>query len=189
MAEGARLESVFRGNSNVGSNPTLSASYLTEFTTFSFRADVHWRPLRRDRLPHYPPMRFPHRVHHSSTIRIQRGLDRCVPHELLLHRERFAVVSEPGAIGLSDRRRAANPSQRTLLLCRCRGIREPRHARRMCSTGAQGKQRIPGRMVRFRCRSKSDFASMEGVPVILATTPSAMDVPRMGNAKDVRLYT
>ena len=28
MAEGARLESVFRGNSNVGSNPTLSASFL-----------------------------------------------------------------------------------------------------------------------------------------------------------------
>ena len=27
MAEGARLESVFRGNSNVGSNPTLSASF------------------------------------------------------------------------------------------------------------------------------------------------------------------
>ncbi len=28
MAEGARLESVFRGNSNVGSNPTLSAKSL-----------------------------------------------------------------------------------------------------------------------------------------------------------------
>ena len=28
MAEGARLESVFRGNSNVGSNPTLSAMLL-----------------------------------------------------------------------------------------------------------------------------------------------------------------
>ena len=28
VAEGARLESVFRGNSNVGSNPTLSASFL-----------------------------------------------------------------------------------------------------------------------------------------------------------------
>ena len=27
-AEGARLESVFRGNSNVGSNPTLSATYI-----------------------------------------------------------------------------------------------------------------------------------------------------------------
>jgi hypothetical protein len=27
VVEGARLESVFRGNSNVGSNPTLSASY------------------------------------------------------------------------------------------------------------------------------------------------------------------
>ena len=27
MAEGARLESVFRGNSNVGSNPTLSARF------------------------------------------------------------------------------------------------------------------------------------------------------------------
>jgi hypothetical protein len=26
VAEGARLESVFGGNSNVGSNPTLSAS-------------------------------------------------------------------------------------------------------------------------------------------------------------------
>ena len=30
MAEGARLESVFRGNSNVGSNPTLSA--ITAFS-------------------------------------------------------------------------------------------------------------------------------------------------------------
>ena len=28
MVEGARLESVFRGNSNVGSNPTLSASQI-----------------------------------------------------------------------------------------------------------------------------------------------------------------
>jgi hypothetical protein len=28
VAEGARLESVFRGNSNVGSNPTLSAMLL-----------------------------------------------------------------------------------------------------------------------------------------------------------------
>ena len=28
VAEGARLESVFRGNSNVGSNPTLSAKIL-----------------------------------------------------------------------------------------------------------------------------------------------------------------
>ncbi len=39
MAEGARLESVFRGNSNVGSNPTLSASpvvssYLIDFIGF-----------------------------------------------------------------------------------------------------------------------------------------------------------
>ena len=29
MVEGARLESVCRGNSTVGSNPTLSASFLT----------------------------------------------------------------------------------------------------------------------------------------------------------------
>jgi hypothetical protein len=28
VAEGARLESVFTGNRNVGSNPTLSASFL-----------------------------------------------------------------------------------------------------------------------------------------------------------------
>ena len=31
MAEGARLESVFRGNSNVGSNPTLSAIFSTTY--------------------------------------------------------------------------------------------------------------------------------------------------------------
>ena len=30
MVEGARLESVFRGNSNVGSNPTLSAIKLCD---------------------------------------------------------------------------------------------------------------------------------------------------------------
>ena len=35
MAEGARLESVFRGNSNVGSNPTLSASLNSSDRFFS----------------------------------------------------------------------------------------------------------------------------------------------------------
>ena len=35
MAEGARLESVFRGNSNVGSNPTLSAKYDVNFRLYS----------------------------------------------------------------------------------------------------------------------------------------------------------
>ena len=33
VAEGARLESVFRGNSNVGSNPTLSAMFSTVWQT------------------------------------------------------------------------------------------------------------------------------------------------------------
>jgi hypothetical protein len=32
VAEGARLESVFRGNSNVGSNPTLSAITFSKRT-------------------------------------------------------------------------------------------------------------------------------------------------------------
>ena len=37
MAEGARLESVFRGNSNVGSNPTLSAMlFKTNDLTWQF---------------------------------------------------------------------------------------------------------------------------------------------------------
>ena len=35
VAEGARLESVFRGNSNVGSNPTLSAIKFSRFTDFA----------------------------------------------------------------------------------------------------------------------------------------------------------
>ncbi len=39
VAEGARLESVFRGNSNVGSNPTLSASFLPHKHRASVRHD------------------------------------------------------------------------------------------------------------------------------------------------------
>jgi hypothetical protein len=40
VAEGARLESVFRGNSNVGSNPTLSASTAAgPSTTLRFAQD------------------------------------------------------------------------------------------------------------------------------------------------------
>jgi hypothetical protein len=35
VAEGARLESVFRGNSNVGSNPTLSA--IIESNTYGHK--------------------------------------------------------------------------------------------------------------------------------------------------------
>ena len=41
MAEGARLESVFRGNSNVGSNPTLSAIFVFLVSaTNSFRGAI-----------------------------------------------------------------------------------------------------------------------------------------------------
>ncbi len=38
MVEGARLESVFRGNSNVGSNPTLSA--ILESITYGYRTKL-----------------------------------------------------------------------------------------------------------------------------------------------------
>ena len=44
MVEGARLESVFRGNSNVGSNPTLSASLgvdLWNLTKISVSTNNH----------------------------------------------------------------------------------------------------------------------------------------------------
>ena len=40
MVEGARLESVFRGNSNAGSNPALSASDLVDSVCRSVR--IHW---------------------------------------------------------------------------------------------------------------------------------------------------
>jgi len=44
VVEGARLESVFRGNSNVGSNPTLSAilsdSFATLYKVLTFRVPV-----------------------------------------------------------------------------------------------------------------------------------------------------
>ncbi len=86
VAEGARLESVFRGNSNVGSNPTLSASFLLilmDLHDALTSTSVH---LTRHCLPYYSPMSFPHRVHHPSPIRIEGGLNGCVPHEFLLHR-------------------------------------------------------------------------------------------------------
>ena len=41
MAEGARLESVFRGNSNVGSNPTLSASPFAFIDLSAIHTVVH----------------------------------------------------------------------------------------------------------------------------------------------------
>ena len=37
MVEGARLESVFRGNSNGGSNPLLSANVLIKKKNFSIK--------------------------------------------------------------------------------------------------------------------------------------------------------
>jgi hypothetical protein len=40
VAEGARLESVFRGNSNVGSNPTLSAMFSTTWLSCD-RSAIH----------------------------------------------------------------------------------------------------------------------------------------------------
>ena len=57
MAEGARLESVFRGNSNVGSNPTLSAiaSLLPKITAFKSQLPDKRRGIQAgstpDRLP------------------------------------------------------------------------------------------------------------------------------------------
>ena len=44
VVEGARLESVFRGNSNVGSNPTLSAMYLILNALAVSRVSLEQRP-------------------------------------------------------------------------------------------------------------------------------------------------
>jgi hypothetical protein len=100
VAEGARLESVFRGNSNVGSNPTLSASFYFVFKHLSdalTSTDVH---SARHGLFYDPPMSLPHRVHHPSAVSIQRGLNGCVPHEFVLDREALAIVPEPRPVGV-----------------------------------------------------------------------------------------
>ena len=62
MAEGARLESVFRGNSNEGSNPSLSARVLADVTKGDSECSLAgpWRLLlferfARDGLPHAVP--------------------------------------------------------------------------------------------------------------------------------------
>ena len=41
MAEGARLESVFRGNSNLGSNPSLSAIRISSFRELPLPENYH----------------------------------------------------------------------------------------------------------------------------------------------------
>ncbi len=52
VAEGARLESVFRGNSNVGSNPTLSARIIAFSTAYSLFIRYN------DSMFHGPPQRL-----------------------------------------------------------------------------------------------------------------------------------
>jgi hypothetical protein len=47
VAEGARLESVFRGNSNVGSNPTLSAIMNCPHTTKAVILSINRKALSR----------------------------------------------------------------------------------------------------------------------------------------------
>jgi hypothetical protein len=55
VAEGARLESVFRGNSNVGSNPTLSASPFA----FIDLSAIHTGPYRKTQPEERYAMLFP----------------------------------------------------------------------------------------------------------------------------------
>jgi hypothetical protein len=47
VVEGARLESVFRGNSNVGSNPTLSASFYVALRLQSQHSQRSGIPIER----------------------------------------------------------------------------------------------------------------------------------------------
>ena len=49
MAEGARLESVFRGNSNQGSNPCLSAIPCTSIVGIVFAIIVAFKAQQRIR--------------------------------------------------------------------------------------------------------------------------------------------
>src|SRR3954454_12173112 len=58
VVEGARLESVCRGNSTVGSNPTLSASFLTPTRVPVFR-EVSGSE-RKPPLRNLPPLRTRH---------------------------------------------------------------------------------------------------------------------------------
>ena len=82
MAEGARLESVFRGNSNVGSNPTLSAMFSTTWLSCDPQRDPlsAWQSQTHDLAVCLWLL-----DRHHVAIDIHRRADVRVPHELLLH--------------------------------------------------------------------------------------------------------
>ena len=79
MAEGARLESVFRGNSNVGSNPTLSASFSTTYVVL--HAVLH----AIERQACYLLTRNGHFIGNDITIDVECGPDISMAHKFLLH--------------------------------------------------------------------------------------------------------
>ena len=69
MAEGARLESVFRGNSNVGSNPTLSAMFSTTWRICDPLGD----PLSvSQRQTSYFCACLGHLIRHNVAVNVQR---------------------------------------------------------------------------------------------------------------------
>jgi hypothetical protein len=75
VVEGARLESVCRGNSTVGSNPTLSATSLTFARSmavrlvFSHAASVGGRR-ERGRIPLSPPV-YTRKYLQTKNLRLQ----------------------------------------------------------------------------------------------------------------------
>ena len=86
VAEGARLESVFRGNSNVGSNPTLSASNSRKLLNFLQLIDICSRVIYDAILLKYSELSdqfcdvslvLPYKI--SFTLQRRQRTKRCLP--------------------------------------------------------------------------------------------------------------
>jgi hypothetical protein len=85
VAEGARLESVFTRKGNVGSNPTLSASFLFVFRYLVYRACCCVLFAQGERRDLRQSLRF--LFGHNIAVHIHRGANISMPHELLLYRK------------------------------------------------------------------------------------------------------
>ena len=101
MAEGARLESVFRGNSNVGSNPTLSASLNSRRISPFSELDWGSRPGNASFVPPLPTEmmdclnRFEHFLHedkHGLPLLVEAGLVhvQCISHRSVISEFMFS---------------------------------------------------------------------------------------------------
>jgi hypothetical protein len=96
VAEGARLESVFTRKGNVGSNPTLSASFQSTCTTANHNKSRRFREGQAN----YFRVGLSHLVCDHVSVDVEHGVR--MPHELLLNGNRSSNGVQPRAVAVAQ---------------------------------------------------------------------------------------